>query len=43
MYKPETKQDIIKFISEFFQVERGNWVTSFNFNLLPFLPPGTRH
>jgi len=30
MYKNKLKQEIIKLISEFFQVERGNRVTSFN-------------
>lgn len=30
MYKPELKSAMIKLMSEFFQVERGNRVTGFN-------------
>jgi len=30
MYKPELKQEIIKLIGEFFQIEQGNRVTPFN-------------
>jgi len=30
MYKPELKEEIIKLISGFFQIEQGNRITPFN-------------